>query len=187
MRQSTSSAELPKTGGGAFLTEDREPREVFTAEDLSDQHLAIAKAANEFSIEEIEPEVNALLRKEPGALRESLRKAGELGLTGILVPEQFGGMELDLASMMVAAEHLSRNGSYSVSYLAHSGIGTLPLLYFGSEELKSKYLPKVATAEWIAAYALTEAHAGSDPLSARLEAKLSADGRGLVDNGALFR
>jgi alkylation response protein AidB-like acyl-CoA dehydrogenase len=183
MVKSTSTTELPKTSGGAFLTEDREPREIFTAEDLNEEHLAIARTADEFCRNEIEPKLEAMLRKEPGVLRETLRKAGELGLTGILAPEKFGGMELDLASVAVAAEHLSVDGSYSASHLAHSGIGTLPVLYFGSEELKAKYLPKLASAELLAAYALTEAHAGSDPLSARLQATLNADGTAYLLNG----
>ena len=183
MVKSTSTTELPKTSGGAFLTEDREPREIFTAEDLNEEHLAIARTADEFCRNEIEPKLEAMLRKEPGVLRDTLRKAGELGLTGILVPEKFGGMELDLASVAVAAEHLSVDGSYSASHLAHSGIGTLPVLYFGSEELKAKYLPKLASAELLAAYALTEAHAGSDPLSARLQATLNADGTAYLLNG----
>jgi alkylation response protein AidB-like acyl-CoA dehydrogenase len=183
MVKSTSTTELPKTSGGAFLTEDREPREIFTAEDLNEEHLAIARTADEFCRNEIEPKLEAMLRKEPGVLRETLRKAGELGLTGILAPEKFGGMELDLASVAVAAEHLSVDGSYSASHLAHSGIGTLPVLYFGSEELKAKYLPKLASAELLAAYALTEAHAGSDPLSARMQATLNADGTAYLLNG----
>jgi alkylation response protein AidB-like acyl-CoA dehydrogenase len=171
------------TTGGAFLTEDVEPRESFTPEDLNEEHLAIARTAGEFSRNEIEPSLEAILRKEPGVLRSTLRKAGELGLTGILIPEQYGGMELDLPSMMTAAEHLSRDGSYSATHLAHSGIGTLPLLYFGTENLKAKYLPKLASAEMVGAYALTEPHAGSDPLAARLEAKLSVDGTAYVLNG----
>jgi alkylation response protein AidB-like acyl-CoA dehydrogenase len=171
------------TSGGAFLTEDGLPGQVFTPEDLNEEHLAIARTAGEFSRKEIEPNLQAILAKEPGVLRNTLRKAGELGLTGILVPEQYGGMELDLASMVIAAEHLSIDGSYSATHLAHSGIGTLPLLYFGTEELKAKYLHKLANAEMVAAYALTETHAGSDPLSARLEARLSADASAYVLNG----
>ena len=183
MAKSAQTIQLPKTSGGAFLTEDREPGEIFTLEDLSEEHLAIGRTADEFSRSEIEPNLEAMLHKEPGVLRNTLRKAGELGLTSVLVPEQFGGMELDLASLVVAAEHLSRDGSYSASHLAHSGIGTLPLLYFGTEELKTRYLPKLASGELVGAYALTEAHAGSDPLSARLEAKLSPDGNAYLLNG----
>src|SRR5689334_2829902 len=100
------------TSGGAFLTEDGLPGQVFTPEDLNEEHLAIARTAGEFSRKEIEPNLQAILAKEPGVLRNTLRKAGELGLTGILVPEQYGGMELDLASMVIAAEHLSIDGSY---------------------------------------------------------------------------
>lgn len=183
MTKNTATTGLATTAGGAFLTENYEPSRIFTAEDLSEEHRAIARAADEFNRSEVLPKLDALLRKESGVLRDLLRKAGVLGLAGIPVPEKFGGMELDLASIMVAAEHLSTDGSYSASQLAHSGIGTLPLLYFGSEDLKAKYLPKLTSGEWVAAYALTEAHAGSDPLSARLEARLSADGREYILNG----
>ena len=174
---------LPKTKGGAFLIEEREPHEIFTPEDLSAEHLAIARAADEFWNQEVEPRLEAIRHQEPGVALAVLRKSAELGLTAIPVPEKFGGMELDLASAMVAAEHLSRDGSYSGWHGAHSGIGTLPILYFGTEQQKAKYLPRLATAELLAAYALTEAHAGSDALAARTRADLSADGTHYVLNG----
>jgi alkylation response protein AidB-like acyl-CoA dehydrogenase len=183
MAKSMSSAVLLKSTGGAFLTEDRQPDEIFTPEDLTDEHMAIARTADEFCRNEVEPRIEAMLRKEPGVAITALRKAAELGLTGILIPEKFGGMELDLASLMVAAEHLSADASYSAWHFAHSGIGTLPILYFGTEEQKNKYLPKLASAELLAAYALTEPQAGSDPLAARTQATLSPDGKAYVLNG----
>jgi alkylation response protein AidB-like acyl-CoA dehydrogenase len=112
-----------------------------------------------------------------------LRKSGEIGLTGILVPEKFGGMELDLASALVAGEQLGRDGSYAGWHGAHTGIGTLPVLFFGTEQQKEKYLPRLARAEMIAAYALTEPHAGSDALAAKTRADLSPDGTHYVLSG----
>ncbi len=113
----------------------------------------------------------------------ALRKSAELGLTSMAIPEAYGGLELDLASAMVVAEHVARDGSYAAWHGAHTGIGTLPLVFFGTEEQKRKYLPKLATAEMVAAYALTEPHAGSDALAARTRADLSADGTHYVLNG----
>ena len=103
-----------------------------------------------------------------------LRKSAQLGLTAVIIPEKFGGMEMDLASMMIVAEGISKDGSYSAWHGAHTGIGTLPLLLFGTEEQKQRYLPKLATAEMVAAYCLSEPQAGSDALAARTRADLSA-------------
>src|SRR6476660_9588256 len=148
--------------GGAFLIEESAPESVFTAEDLSEEHLAIGRTAEEFFRKEVEPNLKGLLHQEPGVGQALLRKSAALGLTAISIPEKFGGLELDLASALVAAERLGKDASYSAWHGAHSGIGTLPILYFGSEEQKQKYLPRLASAEMIAAYALTEPHAGSD-------------------------
>src|SRR5262249_5063810 len=179
----TATLSLPKTKGGAFLIEEREPHEIFTAEDLSPEHHAVGRTADEFWAKEVEPNLEAIRHQEPGVAVKVLRKSAELGLTAITVPEKFGGMELDLASAMIAAEHLARDGSYSGWHGAHSGIGTLPILYFGTEEQKARYLPKLASAEMVAAYALTEPHAGSDALAARTRADLSPDGKHYVLNG----
>ncbi len=174
---------LPKARGGSFLIEDRAPGEIFTAEDLSEEHLAIARTVDEFWAQEVEPNLKAIRHQEPGVARGVLHKSADLGLTGITIPEKFGGMELDLASAMVAAEHLARDGSYAICHEVHTGIGTLPILYFGSEELKQKYLPKLAAAELVGAYALTEPQAGSDALAARARADLSPDGKHYILNG----
>jgi alkylation response protein AidB-like acyl-CoA dehydrogenase len=170
-------------GGGAFLVEESRPASVFTLEDLSEEHLAIGRTAEEFFRKEVGPNLEALLHQEPGVARRLLRKSAELGLTAISIPEKFGGLELDLASALVAAERLGKDASYSAWHGAHTGIGTLPLLYFGNEEQKQKYLPRLASAEMIAAYALTEPHAGSDAQAARTRADLAADGTGYVLNG----
>lgn len=174
---------LPKTKGGAFLIEETTPGDVFTPEDLTSEHQAIARTAAEFYAKEIEPNLEAIRHQEPGVAVRVLRKSGEVGLTGILVPEKFGGMELDLASALVAGEQLGRDGSYAGWHGAHTGIGTLPVLFFGTEQQKRKYLPRLASAEIIAAYALTEPHAGSDALAAKSRADLSPDGTHYVLNG----
>jgi alkylation response protein AidB-like acyl-CoA dehydrogenase len=169
--------------GGSFLIEERQPAEIFTAEDLSPEHLAIARTADEFWANEVTPNIEAIQHQEPGVAVRALRKSAELGLTSIAIPEAYGGLELDLASAMVVAEHVARDGSYAAWHGAHTGIGTLPLVFFGTEAQKQKYLPKLATAEMVAAYALTEPHAGSDALAARTRADLSANGTHYVLNG----
>jgi alkylation response protein AidB-like acyl-CoA dehydrogenase len=169
--------------GGSFLIEERAPADVFTPEDLSEEHLAIARTADEFWAKEVVPQLEAIQHQEPGVAVRTLRKSAELGLTSIAIPETYGGLELDLASAMIAAEHLARDGSYAAWHGAHTGIGTLPLVFYGTEEQKRKYLPKLGTAEMVAAYALTEPHAGSDALAARTRADLSADGTHYVLNG----
>jgi alkylation response protein AidB-like acyl-CoA dehydrogenase len=169
--------------GGAFLVEESRPESVFTPEDLSEEHLAIGRTAEEFFRNEVAPNLEALLHQEPGLGRRLLRKSAELGLTAISIPEKFGGLELDLASALVAADGLARDASYSAWHGSHAGIGTLPLLYFGTEEQKQKYLPRLASAEMIAAYALTEPHAGSDAQAARARADLNSDGTGYILNG----
>ena len=179
----TATVTLPKTKGGAFLIEERAAHEIFSPEDFTEEHHDVARTADEFWNKEVAPNLDAIQHQEPGVALSVLRKSGELGLTGIAIPEKFGGMEMDLASAMVVAEHMSRDGSYSGWHGAHSGIGTLPILYFGTEEQKQRYLPRLAKAEMLAAYALTEAHAGSDALAARTRADLSPDGRHYILNG----
>jgi len=179
----TATAALPKTKGGAFLIEDRAPGEVFTPEDLTEEHRAIARTADEFWRKEVEPNLEEIWQHKPGVALAAVRKSAQLGLTAIAIPERFGGLEMDLASAMVVAEQLSRDGSYSGWHGAHTGIGTLPILYFGTEEQKRRYLPRLATAELLAAYALTEPHAGSDALAAKTRADLSPDGRHYILNG----
>jgi alkylation response protein AidB-like acyl-CoA dehydrogenase len=174
---------MPAIKGGSFLIEERQPSDIFTPEDLSQEHLAIARTADEFWAKEVAPNLDAIQHQQPCAAVSALRKSAELGLTAIAIPEQYGGLELDLASAMIAAEHLARDGSYAAWHGAHTGIGTLPLVFFGTEEQKRKYLPKLATAEMVAAYALTEPHAGSDALAARTRADLSSDGSHYILNG----
>ena len=169
--------------GGAFLIEDRAPDEIFTAEDLTEEHLAIARTVDQFWANEVEPNLEAIREYEPAVALSVLRKSAELGLTAIAIPERFGGMEMDLASVMIASEHLAKDVSYGSWHSAHTGIGTLPILFFGTEEQKQRYLPRLANAELLAAYALTEPLAGSDALAVRTRADLSPDGKYYVLNG----
>ena len=172
-----------KATGGSFLLHDTTPDRIFTYEDLMDEHLDIARTVDAFWASEVEPNLEAIRHHEPGLARKVLRKAAELGLTAISIPERFGGMEMDLTSAMVVAEHLGKDGSYAGWHSTHTGIGTLPLVFFGTEEQKRKYLPKLAKVEMLAAYALTEPHAGSDALAARTRADLSNDGKHYILNG----
>ena len=179
----TASTMRPITSGGAFLIEDRAPSDIFTPEDLSEEHLAIGRAVDEFYAKEVEPHLEEIQHHEPGVARSILVKSAQLGLTAIMIPEKFGGMEMDITAMMVAAEHFAGDASWSGWQSAHVGIGTLPLLLFGNELQKQKYLTKLASMEMLAAYALTEPHAGSDALAARTRADLSPDGTHYILNG----
>jgi butyryl-CoA dehydrogenase len=179
----TSTLAPVKHKGGSFLLESTAPEEVFTPEDFTEEHHAIARTTDDFWNKEVAPHLEAIQHQEPGLAVSILRKSGQLGLTGVLLPEKFGGMEMDLTSAMLVAEGVSRDGSYSAWHGAHTGIGTLPLLLFGTEEQKQRYLPKLATAEMVAAYCLSEPQAGSDSLAARTRADLSPDGKYYVLNG----
>jgi alkylation response protein AidB-like acyl-CoA dehydrogenase len=169
--------------GGSFLVEEHPAREVFTPEDLTEEHRAIGRAAREFWEKEVGPNVEAIVHGDQDLAISLLRKAASLGFEAILTPEIYGGMELDLSSSMVVAEELSRDGSFAGWHGAHAGIGTLPLLLFGTEAQKQKYLPRLSSAELVAAYCLTEPHAGSDSLAAKTRADLTPDGKHYVLNG----
>jgi alkylation response protein AidB-like acyl-CoA dehydrogenase len=177
-----TTAVIPKSKGGAFVLEARAPEEIFTPEDLTPEHRAIAKATEEFWDQEVAPHIEEI-QHDPAVAARILKKSADLGLTAVVLPEKFGGMEMDLTSMMVVAESLARDGSYAGWHGAHTGIGTLPLLLFGTEEQKQRYLPKLASAEMIGAYCLSEPQAGSDALAARTRADLSPDGMHYLLNG----
>ena len=179
----TATATPLQVKGGAFLIEDRGPHEIFTAEDLTEEHLAIARTVDDFWANEVEPHLEAIRQQKPGVALEVLRKSAELGLAAIPIPERFGGMEMDLPSVMIAGEHLAKDTSYASWHSGHTGIGTLPVLFFGNEEQKRKYLPRLAKVELLAAYALTEPLAGSDALAVRTRADLTPDGKFYVLNG----
>jgi butyryl-CoA dehydrogenase len=179
----TTTFAIAKQKGGAFLLEKCAPEEIFTPEDFTDEHRAIARTTETFFNNEVAPNVEIIQYEDKGVAVQLLKKSAELGLTGVIIPEKFGGMEMDLTSMMIVAEGVSRDGSYSGWHGAHTGIGTLPTLLFGTEAQKQKYLPKLAKAEMVAAYCLSEPQAGSDALAIKTRADLSADGTHYVLNG----
>jgi alkylation response protein AidB-like acyl-CoA dehydrogenase len=181
MASSTISPTKPK--GGSFLIESTSPEQLFSPEDFTEEHRAIARTTEEFWAKEIAPNVDAIQHQEPGVAVSVLRKAGELGLTSVHLPEKYGGMEMDLTSAMLVAEGIAKDGSYAAWHGGQSGIGALPLLFFGTEEQKQRYLPRIANAELVAAYALSEPQAGSDALAARTRADLSPDGKHYILNG----
>jgi alkylation response protein AidB-like acyl-CoA dehydrogenase len=180
-----ATATLTKTAakGGSFLLETPLPQDVFTPADLSDDQRLIGQTAEEFVTKEVLPQVKDLENKKPGLMPELVRKGGELGLMGGGVPEQYGGAGLDKIATTVLTEKLSIYGGFAVTHGAHAGIGTLPIVYFGTEEQKKKYLPKLATAEWIGAYCLSEPQAGSDAQNSLTRAELNKEGTHYILNG----
>jgi len=170
--------------GGSFLIEQRKPEEIFTPEDLTDQHRLIAQTAEEFMAREIVPRVREIEEKNLPLLRELLRKASEIGLPATDIPQKYGGLELDKISSVIVAEKMARNGSWTATIGAQAGIGILPIAFFGTEEQKAKYVTKLATAEWIGAYALSEATSASDALNCKTHAALGADGKNYILNGS---
>jgi alkylation response protein AidB-like acyl-CoA dehydrogenase len=179
----TTAAPTGITKGGSFLLDSAQPGQVFTPADITDDQRLIGQTAEEFVTKEVLPLVKELEEKKPGLMVSLVKKAGELGLLGAGVPEQYGGAGLDKVSTTVLTEKISVYASYAVSHGAQTGIGTLPIVYFGTEEQKKKYLPKLATGEWIAAYALSEPQAGSDAQNALTRAELSPDGKEWILNG----
>jgi alkylation response protein AidB-like acyl-CoA dehydrogenase len=177
-----SGAILP-AAGGSFLLDSRSPADIFTPEDLNEEQRQIAATSARFAREEVLPAAEAIEAKEPGVMAGLLRKAADLGLMSAEIPEEYGGMGLDKTSSSLIAEHLSVLASFSTAVGAHVGIGTLPLVWYGTEEQKRRYLPKLATCEWIGAYALSESSSGSDAMNIRTRATLSPDGRHYLLNG----
>jgi len=169
--------------GGAFLIEEIRPEQVFTPEDFTEEHQMIAKTTEDFVAQEVLPLVEKLENHEFEYSVELLRKAGELGLLSVDIPEEYGGLGLDKVSSALIGEKMSRAGGFSITHGAHVGIGSLPIVLFGTEEQKKKYLPALATGEKIAAYALTEPGSGSDALSAKTTAKLNEAGTHYILNG----
>src|SRR5216117_4453695 len=169
--------------GGSFLIEETVAPDIFTPEDLTEEQTMIRDMTEQFVEDEVLPQVEKIEHQEWDVTVALLRRAGELGLLGIEVPEKYGGENLDKVSALIVAEKLGRVASFAVSYGGHSGIGTLPIVYFGKEEHKRKYLPLLCKAEKISAYALSEAGSGSDALAAKTNAVRSADGLHWVING----
>lgn len=179
----TSSAPARSIAGGSFLLESRSPEEVFTPEDFSEQHILIAQTTEEFAQNEIIPNIEKMEHKDFSVVRELLKKAGELGLSGVEIPETYGGLELDKVTAAVIADHIAKYAGFATTWGGHTGIGTLPIVYFGTDEQKKKYLPRLAAGEIVGAYALSEASSGSDALNCRARAALSPDGKHYILNG----
>jgi alkylation response protein AidB-like acyl-CoA dehydrogenase len=172
-----------KIPGGSFLIEERTPDELFTPEDLTEQHLLIAQTAEEFAANEIVPNIEEMEEKNYAVIRQLLKKAGELGLSGVDIPEQYGGVGLDKVTSALIADRIAKHGGFSTTWGAHACIGMLPIVYFGTEEQKKKYLPGLASGATVGAYALSESSSGSDALNCRTRAALSLDGKYYLLNG----
>jgi butyryl-CoA dehydrogenase len=182
-----ATATVPNTRaaakGGSFLLESALPSDVFTPADLTDDQKLIGQTAEEFVLKEVFPLIKDLEAKKPGLMPALVKKAGELGLMSGGTPEQYGGAGLDKIATTILTEKLSIYGGFAVTHGAHAGIGTLPIVYFGTEEQKKKYLPKLATGEWIGAYCLSEPQAGSDSQNSLTRAELTPDGHHYILNG----
>jgi butyryl-CoA dehydrogenase len=176
---------IPKTkiSGGSFLLEERQTSEVFTPEDFNEQHQLIGQTTEEFAVNEILPNVEKIEHKEFQVTRDLLKKAGDLGLSGVEIPEAYGGLEMDKVTAAVIADHIAKYAGFATTWGGHSGIGTLPIVYFGTEDQKKKYLPKLAAGEIVGAYALSESTSGSDAMNCRARAELAKDGKHYILNG----
>src|SRR5512132_4052878 len=169
--------------GGAFLIEERTPSEIFTPEDFTEEHRMIAETTRQFVDLEVAPRIDELEKHDWKLSRELVAKAADLGLIGANIPEEYGGLALDQTSSALIAENIGRSASFATTLGAQSGIGLLPIVYFGTEVAKQKYLPPIAAGDLITAYALTEAGSGSDAMNAKATAKLSDDGTHYILNG----
>jgi alkylation response protein AidB-like acyl-CoA dehydrogenase len=169
--------------GGQFLTTAAKPDEVFIREDLTEEQRLFGQTAAEFMQKEVLPVVERLYKHDWELTRQLLKKASDLDLLRLEIPPEYGGLGLDLISASYVGEQIAMNPSFGGSLGAHTSIGTLPLVYFGSPELKQRYLPRLATGELVGAYALTEPQSGSDALAARTSATLTPDGRHYLLNG----
>ncbi len=179
----TTAIPKSKISGGSFLLEERQTADVFTPEDFSEQQQMIGQTTEEFAMNEILPQAEKIEHKDFSISRDLLKKAGDLGLSGVEIPEAYGGLEMDKVTAAIIADHIAKYAGFATTWGAHSGIGLLPLVYFGTEEQKKKYLPKLAAGEIVGAYALSEATSGSDAMNCRSRAVLSPDGKHYILNG----
>lgn len=170
--------------GGAFLLGPVDEQAVFTPEDFDDTHLMIKSMCKEFVLNKVVPKNDQIEEQAEGVTVSLIREAGKLGLLSSDIPEEYGGEEADIITTLLITEHVSSSGSFATAFGAHTGIGTLPIVFFGNEAQKQKYLPELATGNKIAAYALTEPEAGSDALNCKAKAVLSGDGRYYILNGS---
>src|SRR5277367_1636875 len=178
-----SAASNTEIKGGSFLLNDLLPEDVFTPEDFTEEQRQIADTAHQFAANEVLAAAAEIEAKNFTVTCELLRKAGELGLMAVDIPEEYGGLAMDKVTSAIVADYLSQLASFSVAFSAHVGIGTLPIVWYGRPEQKDKYLPKLATGEWLAAYALSEASSGSDAMNIRTRATLSEDGQQYILDG----
>lgn len=169
--------------GGEFLIRETDAKDVFIPEEWNEEQLMIAQTCRDFLAQHVDPNLNRIDAQEEGLMVDLLNKAGALGLMGISVPEEYGGFGKDFTTSMLATEILGAGHSFAVAISAHTGIGTLPILYYGNAAQKAKYIPKLSSGEWKGAYCLTEPSAGSDANSGKTNAKLSADGKHYILNG----
>ena len=169
--------------GGSFLLSNAAPEDIFTPEDFSEEQREIARTTAEFAEKAILPRVAEIEAKNFAVTRELLLEAGKLGLMSVDVPEEYGGLAMDKVTSALVSDRIAVSASFSVSFSAHTGIGTLPVIWYGTAAQKQKYLPKLATGEWIAAYALSESTSGSDAMNIRAQARLSPDGKQYILNG----
>jgi alkylation response protein AidB-like acyl-CoA dehydrogenase len=174
---------LSSIKGGEFIVRETLANEIFIPEEFSEEQKMMAAATQDFIDTEITPHIHRIDSLEPGLMSSLMDKAGELGLLGVAVPEAYGGLGMNFNTSMLMADIIAAAGSFSTAYGAHTGIGTLPILYYGTEEQKQKYLPLLASGEWKACYCLTEPDAGSDANSGKTKAKLSADGKHYLITG----
>ncbi len=179
----TPSPAAKKIAGGAFLISDATPADCFFPEDFTEEHRQIAQTTAEFATNEIVPMSDAIEAKDFAVTRRLIKEASALGLTSVDIPEEYGGLEMDKVTSAIVADNIAKQGSFSVAFSAHVGIGTLPILWYGTPEQKQRYLPKLATGEFVGAYALSESTSGSDAMNPRSRAVLSEDGKHYVING----
>ena len=169
--------------GGSFLITNVSANDCFFPEDFTEEHKQIAQTTNEFALNEILPASDKIETKDFAVTRRLIKQASALGLTAVDIPEEYGGLEMDKVTSAIIADHIAKQGSFSVAFSAHVGIGTLPIVWYGTAEQKEKYLPKLANGEFVGAYALSESTSGSDALNARTKAILSDDGQYFTLNG----
>ncbi len=178
-----SDAENKKVMGGEFITKETPPESVYIPEDINEEQKMMIDTVNDFVEKEIWPRLDAIDKQEPGLMEKLLKQAGELGLLGTFVPEEYEGLGQDFDTNTLISMAMGPSHSYGVAFAAHTGIGTLPILYYGNEEQKKKYLPGLASGEILSAYCLTEPTSGSDALGAKTTATLSEDGKYYILNG----
>src|ERR1700761_2617373 len=169
--------------GGSFLIEERSAEEIMTPEDFTEEQRQIARTAADFVRNEVLPATDDIEAKHFDVTRALLKKAGDLGLMAVDIPEAYGGLAMDKVTSAIVADYLSQLGSFSVAFSAHAGIGTLPIVWYGTPAQKEKFLPRLATGDCIGAYALSEATSGSDAMNVRTRAALSEDGKHYILNG----